>query len=273
RQGETGREYVIAWAGETITGRDITLTQHDVRQVQLAKAALYVAARTLLDQLGLERPDKLILAGGFGSTIDKTKAMLIGMIPDMPLENVYSVGNAAGDGARIALLNVEKRREAAVVARLVRRYELPADSAFQNRFMLALNLPHMTDPFEHVAHLLPAHQADPMAGKLRRGDGASSCGGKRRRISFQRRTKEPLLRHRSFASRTQVLRCPFTAFRVAAQDDPVDGQNDTWQRSNDEQIPGTAGGGGDPCGGWSDRHQPAEDGPQARHAARRPGLR
>jgi uncharacterized 2Fe-2S/4Fe-4S cluster protein (DUF4445 family) len=166
REGENGPEYVIAWAGETSIGRDIPITQNDVRQIQLAKAALYVAARKLLSVSGIDAPDKIILAGGFGSYIDKTKAMLIGLIPDCPLENVYAVGNAAGDGARIALLNVEKRREATEVARRVQRYELPTDPEFQNQFMLALNFPHMTEPFPHIAHLIPNRKTDPMAEKL-----------------------------------------------------------------------------------------------------------
>ncbi len=166
RQGENGPEYVIAWASETSIGRDIPISLKDIRQIQLAKGALYVAARTLLKAAGLERPDKLILAGGFGSYIDKTKAMLIGLIPDLPLEDVYAVGNAAGDGARIALLNVDKRREAGEVARTLRRYELPTDPQFQNQFMLALNFPHMTDPFPHIAHLLPNREIDPLAQKL-----------------------------------------------------------------------------------------------------------
>jgi uncharacterized 2Fe-2S/4Fe-4S cluster protein (DUF4445 family) len=82
REGENGWEYVIAWAEETSIGRDIPMTQQDVRQIQLAKAALFVAARTLLKRSGLQSPDKIILAGGFGSYIDKEKAMLIGLIPD-----------------------------------------------------------------------------------------------------------------------------------------------------------------------------------------------
>jgi len=168
RDGENGPEYVVAWAGETSIGRDIPISLKDIRQIQLAKGALYVAARTLLKSAGLERPDKLILAGGFGSYIDKTKAMIIGLIPDLPLENVYAVGNAAGDGARIALLNVEKRREAGEVARMVRRYELPADPEFQDQFMLAMNFPHMTEPFPHIAHLIPHQEVDPIAKKLAR---------------------------------------------------------------------------------------------------------
>lgn len=163
RQGESGWEYVIAWAEETSIGRDIPITQQDVRQIQLAKAALFTAARTLLTRSGLDSPDKVILAGGFGSFIDKEKAMLIGLIPDCELKNVYAVGNAAGDGARIALLNVDKRDEVDTVTRKVERFELPTDPDFQNQFMLATSFPHMSEPFPHIAHLIPNRKADPMA--------------------------------------------------------------------------------------------------------------
>lgn len=163
RKGESGWEYVIAWAEETSIGRDIPMTQQDVRQIQLAKAALFTAARTLLKRFGLQDPDKVILAGGFGSFIDKEKAMLIGLIPDCVLNNVYAVGNSAGDGARIALLNVEKRREIESVTRKVERFELPTDPEFQNQFMLATSFPHMSEPFPHIAHLIPNRVADPMA--------------------------------------------------------------------------------------------------------------
>jgi len=163
REGESGWEYVIAWTEETSINRDIPITQQDVRQIQLAKAALFTAARTLLKRSSLENPDKVILAGGFGSYIDKEKAMLIGLIPDCELENVYAVGNAAGDGARIALLNIEKRNEIDSVTRNVERFELPTDPDFQNQYMLATSFPHMSEPFEHIAHLIPHRKADPMA--------------------------------------------------------------------------------------------------------------
>ncbi|MBE0682155.1 MAG: DUF4445 domain-containing protein [Anaerolineales bacterium] len=163
RKGESGWEYVIAWAEETSIGRDIPMTQQDVRQIQLAKAALFTAARTLLKRSGLESPDKIILAGGFGSYIDKEKAMLIGLIPDCELDKVYAVGNAAGDGARIALLNIEKRNEIDSVTRRIERFELPTDPEFQNQFMLATSFPHMSEPFPHIAHLIPNRVADPMA--------------------------------------------------------------------------------------------------------------
>ena len=166
REGASGMEYVIAFANETSIGRDIPITQQDVRQIQLAKAALFTAARTLLKRSNLQSPDKIILAGGFGSYIDKEKAMLIGLIPDCPLENVYAVGNAAGDGARIALLNIEKRKEIETVTRRVERFELPTDPDFQNQFMLATSLPHMSEPFPHIAHLIPNRTADPLAEKF-----------------------------------------------------------------------------------------------------------
>ncbi|MBV6451957.1 MAG: hypothetical protein MHPDNHAH_02705 [Anaerolineales bacterium] len=163
REGESGWEFVIAWSEETSIGRDIPITQQDVRQIQLAKAALFTAARTLLKRSELENPDKVILAGGFGSFIDKEKAMLIGLIPDCDLNNVYAVGNSAGDGARIALLNIEKRNEIDAVTRNVERFELPTDPEFQNQFMLATSFPHMSEPFEHIAHLIPNRVADPLA--------------------------------------------------------------------------------------------------------------
>ena len=148
-------EYVIAYPEETSIGMAISLTQKDVRQIQLAKGALFVAARTLLNHMNISAPDKILLAGAFGSFIDKTNAMLIGMIPDCPLENVFAVGNSAGDGARIALLNIEKRREASEVTANLTRYELPTDPEFQNQFIQAMNLPHMIEQFPHIANLIP----------------------------------------------------------------------------------------------------------------------
>jgi len=165
RRGELGWEYVIARAEDTSIGRDVPITLEDIRQIQLAKAALYSAAQLLLAELGITTPDKIILAGAFGSHIDTTRAMILGMIPDCPLERVYSVGNAAGDGARIALLNRDKRSEIREVARTIHRVELPVDPGFQNAYMQALNFPHMSHRFEAVAHLID-HDPDPMAARF-----------------------------------------------------------------------------------------------------------
>ncbi len=144
RRSERGREYVIAFVEQAGIATDLCLTQKDIRQIQLAKAALYVAAESLISEFGGDPPDKILLAGAFGSYMDKVSAMEIGMIPEIPLEHVFVVGHSAGDGARIALLNADKRLEAARVAASVTRYELPSDPEFQSRFMRAVNFPLRT---------------------------------------------------------------------------------------------------------------------------------
>jgi uncharacterized 2Fe-2S/4Fe-4S cluster protein (DUF4445 family) len=147
-------EFVIAWREETSIGKEITITQSDVRNVQLAKGALYTGAKLMMKRLGIEKLDKVILAGAFGSTIDKEKAMILGMFPDCDLANVHAVGNAAGDGARIALLNRYKREEAEEVIRKVEYMELTIEGNFQREFIEAMPFPHMKDPFPHLKNIV-----------------------------------------------------------------------------------------------------------------------
>ena len=154
RVTEQGPEFVIAWASQTAIGRVITVSLADVRAVQLGKAALYAGARLLMRRLGVEQLDRVILAGAFGSYINKESALALGLFPDCNLERVYAVGNAAGDGARIALLNVDKRREAEEIARRVEYVELTVEPGFQEAFMEAMYFPHMRDAFPHVEYLL-----------------------------------------------------------------------------------------------------------------------
>jgi uncharacterized 2Fe-2S/4Fe-4S cluster protein (DUF4445 family) len=157
RRGEDGKpEFVIAWAEETAIGQDITITQGDVRAVQLAKAALYVGAKYLMEKLGVDRVDRIVLAGAFGSYIDRESAMVIGMIPDCDLERVIAVGNAAGDGAQIALYDRDKREEANRVARWVEFVETAVEPDFQERFAAAMAFPHSRDEFPHIRHILDA---------------------------------------------------------------------------------------------------------------------
>ena len=151
RRGDSGKlEYVLAWAKETAIGKDVVITQADIRAVQLAKAALYVGAQYLMERLGVDHVDEVILAGAFGSYIDKESAMAIGMFPDCDISRVHAVGNAAGDGARIALLDAEKRREAAKAARRVEFIETAAEPDFQKKFMDAIAIPHAKDKFLHL---------------------------------------------------------------------------------------------------------------------------
>lgn len=143
-------EFVIAWREETVLNEEITIGQQDVRSVQLAKGALYTGAKLMMQHLGITKLDRVILAGAFGSYIDKTAAMRLGMFPDCDLEAVSSVGNAAGDGARIALLDREKRGEAESIARQVEYLELTTEEHFQQEFLASLAIPHETDPFPHL---------------------------------------------------------------------------------------------------------------------------
>ncbi|MEW6274732.1 MAG: ASKHA domain-containing protein [Bacillota bacterium] len=155
RRGEDNKpEYVLAWAEETSIGKDITFTQGDVRAVQLAKAALYVGARYLMEKLGVDRVDSITLAGAFGNYINKESAMVIGMIPDCDLANVVAVGNAAGDGAKLALLDVDKRAEAAWIAREIEFVETAIEPDFQERFAAAMAFPHSREKFPHIQHIL-----------------------------------------------------------------------------------------------------------------------
>jgi uncharacterized 2Fe-2S/4Fe-4S cluster protein (DUF4445 family) len=155
REGEDGWEYVLAWADETSIGQDITVGQEDIRAVQLAKGAMYAGTKLMMRRLGIEKLDRVILAGAFGSYIDPTQAMIMGLFPDCDLKKVYAVGNAAGDGARIALLNVDKRREANEYARKVEYVELTVEGNFEKEFAQAMYFPHMKDKFPHLKGLVP----------------------------------------------------------------------------------------------------------------------
>jgi uncharacterized 2Fe-2S/4Fe-4S cluster protein (DUF4445 family) len=146
-------EFVIAWPEETSLGGAITISQKDIRSVQLAKGALYAGAKAMMKRLGITKLDRVILAGAFGSYIDKLEAMILGMFPDCDLDRVSSVGNAAGDGARIALLDRDKRREADEVARKVEYLELTLEKGFQEEFMAAMFIPHLSDAFPHLPPL------------------------------------------------------------------------------------------------------------------------
>lgn len=155
RQDLNGKpEYVLAWAEETSIGTDITVTQADVRALQLAKGALYAGAKLMMKRLGVTRLDRVILAGAFGSHISRAASLTLGMFPDCSIDRVYAVGNAAGDGARMALLNKGKRIEANERARWVEFIEIATDPTFEKEFMQAMHFPHMKDSFPNLKELL-----------------------------------------------------------------------------------------------------------------------
>jgi uncharacterized 2Fe-2S/4Fe-4S cluster protein (DUF4445 family) len=152
----------------------ISVTQTDVRQIQLAKAALYAGVKLLMDSAGLERVDRIRLAGAFGSHIDPLYAMILGLIPDCDLKKVESAGNAAGTGARIALLNKKARTEIESVVRDIEKIETAVEPKFQEYFVDAMAIPNKSDPFDTLFSVInkPASKA---------GNAETSASRRRRR--------------------------------------------------------------------------------------------
>lgn len=140
---------------------DIVITQTDIRQIQLAKAALYAGIKLLMDKMGVTHVDRIRLAGAFGSHISVTHAMVLGLIPDCAVDQVSSAGNAAAMGARLALLDHESRTEIEQTVRLAERIETAVEEKFQDYFVGAMAFPHKTDPFPHLFGVVapPAQKA------------------------------------------------------------------------------------------------------------------
>jgi uncharacterized 2Fe-2S/4Fe-4S cluster protein (DUF4445 family) len=148
----------------------IRIIQSDVRAIQLAKGALYAGVKLLMDRFGVDKVDRIALAGAFGSHIDTKYAMLIAMIPDCPLDKVSSAGNAAGTGARIALLNKQARQEIEELVRRIEKVETAIEPEFQTHFVKAMAFPNSSDSFPNLARAvdLPsakaAHRKPPSTG-------------------------------------------------------------------------------------------------------------
>ena len=148
-QGRT-HAYVLH-DGTAQGGPLITVTQGDIRAIQLAKSALYAGARLLMDEFGIERLDRVVLAGAFGAHISPFHALVLGMIPDCDPARVTSAGNAAGTGARIALCSRAARAEIEEQVRHITRVETAIAPRFQEHFVAANAIPHATDPFTELA--------------------------------------------------------------------------------------------------------------------------
>jgi uncharacterized 2Fe-2S/4Fe-4S cluster protein (DUF4445 family) len=129
----------------------LVITQMDVRAIQLAKAALWAGCRLLMDHLGIEEVDRIRLAGAFGAHIDPVHALVLGLVPDCDPARVTSAGNAAGTGARIALLNRAARAEIEDVVRRVEKIETAIEPRFQEHFVGAMGIPHATEPTPRLA--------------------------------------------------------------------------------------------------------------------------
>ena len=137
---------------------EMKITQNDVRAIQLAKAALYAGVALLMERLGIDRVDRIRLAGAFGSHIDVKYAVILGMVPDCDLAQVRSAGNAAGTGARIALLDATSRPLIETLVRRIEKVETAIEPRFQHHFVEAMAIPHKTANYENLRKIvdLPA---------------------------------------------------------------------------------------------------------------------
>ena len=167
--------YVMYDASST-GGPKITVTNPDIRAIQMAKAALYSGARLLMDKFGVDSVDRVVLAGAFGAHISPKHAMVLGMIPDVPFERVTSAGNAAGSGARIALIDKSQRAAIEHTVRQIEKIETAIEPKFQEHFVNASGIPNSDDPFT----LLRATVALPDVN-FNTGGGDGAGGGRRRR--------------------------------------------------------------------------------------------
>ena len=168
--------YVI-WDGTQDGGPLITVTNPDIRAIQMAKAALYSGARLLMDKFDVDSVDRVVLAGAFGAHISAKHAMVLGMIPDCPLANVTSAGNAAGTGARIALLNTKARDEIEETVRQIEKIETAVEPRFQEHFVNASAIPNSVDPFPILGTIVTLPSVNFNTG----GSDGGSGGGRRRR--------------------------------------------------------------------------------------------
>ncbi len=133
---------------------EVLITQNDIRAIQLAKAALYAGAKLLMDKLGVEKVDKIRLAGAFGSHIDVKYAMILGIIPDCNIDMVTSAGNAASTGARMALLDTVSRDEIENEIRKIEKIETAIETKFQEYFVHAMAIPHQIDDFSELSKIV-----------------------------------------------------------------------------------------------------------------------
>lgn len=145
RKGENGLlELALVEGKDSATGHDITINQHDIQEVQLAKAAIFTGVSVLMKKLKIScsRLSKVYAAGAFGTYVDAASAISIGMYPDVPVSRIRYIGNAAGSGARMCLKSTRMRDLADMLSRKVEYVELASEKYFQNEFAMAMFLPH-----------------------------------------------------------------------------------------------------------------------------------
>ncbi len=175
---QEGRTFsYVLWRGQ----QEMLIRQTDVRAIQLAKAALYAGIKLLMDKQGITEVDTISFAGAFGTFIDPKYAMVLGLIPDCDLEHVKAVGNAAGYGAKMALLNKGYRREIEDTVTKIEKIETALEPDFQRHFVNAMAMPNKLEPFPKLAKQVKLPKRQLMA------DGAIDDGSPRRRGGRARR--------------------------------------------------------------------------------------
>ncbi|MCS7199070.1 MAG: ASKHA domain-containing protein [Caldimicrobium sp.] len=144
RRGEEGYEYVLVYKDDSATGQDIVFTENDIENLIRAKGAMFAGYQILLESVGLSLSDleRVFLAGTFGSFIDLEDAITIGLLPDLPRDRFYFLGNTSLQGAKKVLLSVEKREELYRIAQMMTHVELSNHPRYMDYYMAALFLPH-----------------------------------------------------------------------------------------------------------------------------------
>jgi uncharacterized 2Fe-2S/4Fe-4S cluster protein (DUF4445 family) len=145
RKGPDGMEFVLVWSSQAGTEEDIVITQRDVSEVQMAKSAIHSGTVMLADMLGCEQIDRILLAGAFGNYVDPSDACTIGLFPDRDPGKIQAVGNAAGYGACLVLLDRFKRREAEKTSARMEYRELAGTQQFQELFVSNMFFPSAID--------------------------------------------------------------------------------------------------------------------------------
>ncbi len=162
---------------------DIFVTQNDIRAIQLAKAALYAGIKLLMERRGIEHVDSIRLAGAFGSHIEPTYAVALGLVPDCDIDNVSAAGNAAGNGAVIALLSGHARRTIEELIPQITKVETATEPSFQQHFVEAMAIPHAVAEYPHLNKVLPLPE--------RRFANAAAAGGESTGRRRRRRSSPP----------------------------------------------------------------------------------
>ena len=139
-KGQKGNKFLLVKGKETENGKPLYLTQRDIREVQLAKAAIFAGIKILLKEVNIPLEDiqEILLAGAFGNFIDKKSAVRIGLLPNLPLKKIESVGNAAGRGAEITLCSNKMREVSEEISKKVKYVELSSRPDFQEEFIKAM---------------------------------------------------------------------------------------------------------------------------------------